>query len=218
MAVVAIVGGHGKIALKLIPLLQARGHEPVPLIRSHQHAADIETLGASWRFLDIEASSPRDFIETLRGHDVVVFAAGGGPDGNAERKRTVDLEGSMRSVQAAESLGIRRFLQVSAMGVDRTPDPSLGDVWEAYVKAKREADAIVRVSTLDWTIVRPGRLTDEPGTGLVSVGRQLESGQVPREDVAAVLAAAIDEPHTIHHQFDLIGGDVPIEEALSSLP
>ena len=99
-----------------------------------------------------------------------MFAAGGGPDGNMERKRTVDLEGSLKSIEGARQAGIDRFVQVSAINVDEPLPDGTGDVWRAYVEAKRDADAALRDSDLAWTIIRPGRLTDDPATGLVSLG------------------------------------------------
>ena len=163
MSDIAIVGGHGQVARLLVPLLTERGDMPVALIRDPDQAADL--VGATTRPLDIESASVDDFVTAFTDCDAVVFAAGGGPDGNIERKRTVDLEGSLKSIEAAERLGITRFVQLSAMGVDQDPDAEAGDVWSAYVRAKRDADQALRDSTLNWTIVRPGMLTDDPGTG-----------------------------------------------------
>lgn len=215
MSDIAIVGGHGQVARLLVPLLLDRGDRPVALVRRPEHAADLP--GATIRHLDIESSTVEDFAAVFDGCDAVVFAAGGGPDGNAERKRTVDLEGSLKSIEAAERLGIRRFVQVSAMRVDQDPDPSAGPVWAAYVRAKRDADTALRASTLDWTIVRPGRLTDEPGTGLVQVGDTVDYGEVPRADVAAVLAAALADERTVGRQFEVVSGTTPVAEALAAL-
>jgi uncharacterized protein YbjT (DUF2867 family) len=217
MAQVAIVGGHGKIARILIPLLVARGHVPIALTRNPAHADPVRSLGATWRHWDIEESDPADDVEVLRGADVVVFSAGGGPDGRADRKRTVDLGGSLRSQRAAIALGIARFVQVSAIRVDQPADPSRGPVWAAYVAAKREADEALRASDLDWTILRPGSLSDDPGTGLVHLGIDAPRTSVPRADVAAVLAAVIDDDRSVGHQWDLVSGNVPVAEAIESL-
>jgi uncharacterized protein YbjT (DUF2867 family) len=217
MAQVAVVGGHGKIARLLIPLLVARGHAPVAMTRNPNHAPAVAALGATWRLWDIEASDPTNDVGVLAGADVVVFTAGAGPDGRADRKRTVDLEGSLRSQRAAQALGIKRFVHVSATGVDRPADPARGPVWAAYVAAKREADQVLRSSDLAWTILRPGPLTDDPGTGLVQLGVDLERGTVPRADVAAVLAAIIDDKRTVGHQWDLVGGSTVVGEAIERL-
>jgi len=144
----------------------------------------------------------------------VVFAAGGGPDGNIERKRTVDLEGSLKSIEGARAAGIGRFVQVSAIGVDDPLPEDTADVWRAYVEAKRDADAALRESDLAWTILRPGRLTDAPGTGRVSLGPDVARGEVPRADVAAVVAAVLDVDSTVGKQWNLVGGDEPVEDAV----
>lgn len=216
MTTIAIVGGHGQIARHLTARLVAAGHDPVGLVRNPDHVDALESVGASGRLLDIENSGHEEFVEALRGCDAVVFAAGGGPDGNAERKRTVDLEGSTKSIAAAQALGIRRFVQISAINVDSEPDAELGEVWQAYVIAKRDADQALRASDLDWTIVRPGRLTDHPATGLVALGGDVERGDVTREDVAAVIAAVLDDDRTIGHQWNLVNGDTPIPDALTT--
>jgi uncharacterized protein YbjT (DUF2867 family) len=166
--------------------------------------------------LDIEAATPGDFSRAVEGCQAVVFAAGGGPDGNVERKRTVDLEGSTKSVEAAQSLGIRRFVQVSAIGVDDPLPEDTQPVWRAYVEAKRDADAALRASDLDWTILRPGRLTDDPATGTVELGTDVARGDVTRADVAAVLAAVVDDDRTIGRQWNLVGGSQPIDAAVTS--
>ncbi|GAA3535337.1 NAD-dependent dehydratase [Aeromicrobium flavum] len=215
MSDIAIVGGHGQVARLLVPLLTERGDLPVALVRNPDHAADLP--GAAIRLLDIEASTVDDFATALTDCDAVVFAAGGGPDGNIERKRTVDLEGSLKSIEAAERLGIRRFVQISAMGVDTDPGEDAGEGWEAYVKAKRDADEALRASSLDWTIIRPGGLTDDDATGRVTVGETTDRAQIPRADVAAVIAAVLADDSTIGKQFEVISGDTAIPEALSGL-
>lgn len=216
MSTIAIVGGHGNIARLLTPLLVSAGHDVVGLIRNPDHGSDLEDLGARWKILDIEASDVATFAQVLEGADVVVFAAGGGPDGKAERKRTVDLEGSLKSIAAARDLGISRFVQISAIGVDEVPDDSVGEVWVEYVKAKRDADVALRASGLDWTIIRPGGLTDDQPTGKVELGQHVARESVPRADVAAVLAAVIDDDSTIGHQFELISGEHSIPDAITA--
>jgi uncharacterized protein YbjT (DUF2867 family) len=143
-----------------------------------------------------------------------VFAAGGGPDGNVERKRTVDLEGSLKSIEGARQAGIQRFVQISAIGVDDPLPPDTGDVWRAYVEAKRDADAALRESGLAWTILRPGRLTDDPPTGRVALGPDVARGEVTRADVAAVVAVVLDTPDSAGRQWNLVNGDTPVEAAV----
>ena len=202
------------MARKLHPILVRAGHTPVALVRKETYRAELEALGAEVRLLDIEGQDEAAFAAGFEGCDAVVFSAGGGPDGNAARKRTVDLEGALKSMAGAKAAGIRRFVQVSAINVDNPPPPGTGEVWRAYVEAKREADAALRDSDLDWTIIRPGRLTDDPAAGVVSLGPDVPRGDVPRADVAAVLAAVLDVDDTIGHQWNLVAGSTPIAEAV----
>jgi uncharacterized protein YbjT (DUF2867 family) len=211
---IVIVGGHGKVALQLHPILVRAGHTPVALVRKERYRAELEGLGAEVRLLDLERADVSAFTAAFEGCNAVVFSAGGGPDGNAERKRTVDLEGSLKSIEAAKAVGIRRFVQVSAINVDDPLPDDSNEVWRAYVEAKRDADAALRDSGLDWTIIRPGRLTDDPGTGAIALGPHISRGDVPRADVAAVLAAVLDDAGAIGHQWNLVSGDTPIVEAV----
>ena len=215
MTRVVVVGGHGQIARLLHPMLLGAGHQPVGLVRRAEQAAALEASGVEARRLDIESATADDFAAALEGCDAVVFAAGGGPDGNIERKRTVDLEGSLKSIEGARAAGIRRFVQISAIAVDEPLPDDTQPVWRAYVEAKRDADAALRASDLDWTILRPGRLTDEPGTGRVALGEDLERGEVPRADVAEVVAAVLGEPATAGHQWNLVAGHATVQDAIA---
>lgn len=215
MSIVAIVGGNGQIARLLHPLLVARGHTPVALVRSQAQRDGLEALGATVRLLDIEQSAAGDFAAAFEGAHAVVFAAGGGADGNVERKRTVDLEGSLKSIEGAELAGISRFVQVSAINVDEPVPDDTSPVWRAYVEAKRDADAALRASGLDWTIIRPGMLTDDDGTGRVQLGEDVARAEVPRADVAAVLAEVLDSGAGIGAQWNLVSGDTPVADAVA---
>ena len=183
-------------------------------MRNEAYRTELEDVGAEVRPLDIERESAEAFATAFEGCDAVVFSAGGGPDGNAERKRTVDLEGSLKSIEAAGTVGIRRFVQVSAINVDDPVAADSSPVWTAYVEAKRDADAALRASGLDWTIIRPGRLTDDPGTGRVALGPAIPRGEVPRADVAGVLAAVLEDDAAVGHQWNLVAGDRQIAEAV----
>jgi len=221
MSRIAVVGGHGQVARHLLVALRRSEHDPVALVRREEYRAELESRGAEVRLLDIEQADAAGFGAAFEGCDAVVFAAGGGPDGNLERKRTVDLEGSLKSIEGARLAGIERFVQVSAINVDDPLPPSTepddtGEVWRAYVEAKRDADAALRASDLAWTIIRPGRLTDDPATGLVSLGPDVSGGDVTRADVAAVLAAVLDDPGSIGKQWNLVNGDTPVAEALQN--
>jgi uncharacterized protein YbjT (DUF2867 family) len=216
MTRIAIVGGHGKVARHLIADLRDAGHVPVALVRRESYREVLEGLGAEVRLLDIEEQDPDGFAAAFAGCGAVVFAAGAGYDGKAERKRTVDLEGSLKSAEGARKAGIARFVQVSASGMDEPVPDDAPATWRAYVEAKRDADAALRASDLDWTIIRPGILTDEPATGLVTLAPVVPKADVTRADVAAVLAAVLDAPRSIGQQWDLMGGDTPVAEAVAT--
>lgn len=216
MSNVAVVGGHGQVARHLHPLLVEAGRTPVALVRSDDQRAVLEELGAQVRLLDIERATGPAFADAFAGCDAVVFAAGGGPDGNIERKRTVDLEGSLKSIEGAHAAGITRFVQVSAISVDEPVGDDVSPVWKAYVEAKRDADEALRLSALDWTILRPGRLTDDPPTGLVAIGEEVRRAEVPRADVAAVVAAVLDDERTHRRQWNLVGGNIPVADAIAA--
>ena len=215
MTRVAIVGGHGKIARLLIPLLVDAGHQPVALVRNPDYSAELEALGAEVGILDIEQEGADAFAEAFTGADAVVFAAGGGPDGNIGRKRTVDLGGSLKSIKGAQAAGVTRFVQISAIAVDQPVGDDASNVWKAYVEAKRDADIALRESDLDWTIIRPGGLTDDAPTGLVTLAETVDRAQIPRADVAAVIVAVLDEPATINRQWELVSGETPIDDAIA---
>ncbi len=212
---VVIAGGHGKIALRLARRLAQAGDHAVGVVRNPAHVQDVEATGAQAAVVDLEHVSPEELALTVAGSDAVVFAAGGGPSSGAARKETVDKGAAMLLADAAQHAGVRRYLMVSSMGTDQA-DPDSDDIFQVYLRAKKAADEDLRSRDLDWTIVHPGRLTDDDGTGRVQVGR-LERGDVPREDVAAVLVAALHDDRTIGKDFDLLAGDQPIEEALASL-
>ncbi|WP_435747581.1 SDR family oxidoreductase [Nocardioides sp. SYSU DS0663] len=217
MTRIAIVGGHGQVAQHLITTLVGRGHTPVALVRKEEQRGALEEKGAEVRMLDIEAQDADAFAQAFEGCGAVVFAAGGGPDGKIERKRTVDLEGSLKSIEGARRAGVQRFLQVSAIGVDQPLPDDTAAVWRAYVEAKRDADAALRDSGLAWTIIRPGALVDDAGTGLVTIGETVERGEVTRSDVAAVLAVCLDDERTVGRQWEVVGGETPIPDAVAAL-
>ena len=211
---VAIAGAHGQIARRLATLLVERGDRVRGLIRNPDHAADIEELGATPVVCDLERAAPEEIAGAIAGADAVVFAAGAGPGSGAERKLTMDRDGAIRLLDAATAAGVERYVMVSAVGAE---DPPAGEeVFAVYLRAKAQADAALARSDRAWTIVRPGRLTDEPGTGRVRVQAEPFRGEVPREDVASLLAAVLAEPRTAGATLYVNGGDDPIEEALLS--
>jgi uncharacterized protein YbjT (DUF2867 family) len=215
---IVIAGGHGQIALRLERLLAGRGDEVVGIVRKPEQAGDLMAAGAEPVVCDLESASVEEVARILTGADAAVFAAGAGPGSGETRKDTVDRGACALLADAAEAAGVRRFVVVSAMGVDREPPPGTDRVFAAYLRAKSAADADVRARpALDWTVLRPGRLTDDPGTGTVNLADSTASGDVTRDDVAAVLAELLAEPGSIGRTLDLIGGNVPVADAVKSV-
>jgi len=210
---VVVAGGHGKIGLRLLRLLADRGDRARGLIRNPNHATELHDVGAESVLCDIEERD--DISDCVQGADAVVFAAGAGPGSGPERKRTVDYGGAVKLIDAAKKNGIDRYLMVSAIRVDRPegwPEPMV-----PYYEAKRDADEALMESGLTYTIVRPGGLTDDAGTGLVEIGFGLERGEIPRDDVAATLLFALDAVNTYGQAFDVVSGDDPVEDAIANL-
>ncbi len=214
MSTVAIAGGHGKIAMILGRLLAERGDTVRGLIRKPEQEADLRTAGIEPVLCDLEGDG--DVAAAIRGADAVVFAAGAGPGSGDARKSTMDKGGAVKLIEAAKAEGISRYLIVSSMGADKAPEDG-AEGFGAYLRAKFEADEALRASGLDYTVVRPGGLTDEEGTGLVTIAESTGRGRIPRADVAAVFVACLDEPGTIGKSFDLISGTTPIPEAVAAL-
>jgi uncharacterized protein YbjT (DUF2867 family) len=211
---VVVAGGHGQVALALERMLAERGHRARGLVRNADQAPDLERIGAEPVVFDLEQDD--DLADHVRGADAVVFAAGAGPGSGPERKRTVDLGGAVKLIDGARNAGARRYVMVSAIGaVDPAAAP---DPLRPYLEAKAEADAALARSGLAFTIVRPARLTNDPGRGRVAAGADVERGEIPREDVAAVLLAVLELGEALAGKtFNVVSGETPIEEAVGSL-
>jgi uncharacterized protein YbjT (DUF2867 family) len=213
---IVIAGGHGKIALLLERLLVERGDAAVGLIRNPDQVADVRATGAEAVVCDLESASVGEVAALLAGADAVVFAAGAGPGSGVGRKDSVDRGASVLMADAAERAGVRRFVQVSSMGAGQPPATERGEVWVAYITAKTDAEDDLRRRELDWTILRPGSLTDDPATGKVRLAvPPVPRGAIPRADVAAVIVALLDEPGSRHQTLELTGGDSPIGIAVA---
>ncbi|WP_022885892.1 SDR family oxidoreductase [Glaciibacter superstes] len=213
---VAIAGGHGKIALHLEKLLADAGHEAIALIRNPEHGADVLVAGGIPAVVDLETTDADALATDLAGVDAVVFAAGAGPGSTAERKNTVDRDGAILLADAAVRAGIRRYVLISAIATDDF-DPDSDDVFQVYLRAKSEADADVRGRDLDWTIVRPGGLTDDAPTGRVRLAESTGRGSIPRADVAAIIASALVDGYGIRAQFEAVSGEESVKDALAAL-
>ena len=207
---IAIVGAHGNISMHLHPMLKERGHHVRGIIRKPEQADDLERVGAEPVICDIEEEE--DISGAVGEVDVVIFAAGAGPGSGAERKWTVDRDGALKLIDAAKTNGINRYIMISAMGLD---EPRGDEVFQVYQRAKAEADQALKQSGLQYAIIKPGRLTNEKGTGRVALDRQLPAGEIPREAVAAVIAEVLDNPDIDNLELDLISGDSPIKDAVA---
>lgn len=209
---IVIAGAHGQIARRLARRLTARDDRVRGLIRNPDHREDLEADGSEPVLCDLEEATVADVAEAIAGADAAIFAAGAGPGSGPERKRTVDRDGAIKLVEAAEQASVRRFLIVSSVGAEDPPEGDEG--FAVYLQAKAAADAAVQESGLEWTIVRPGGLTDDPGTGRLRVDTDPHRGEVPREDVAAALEALLHDAPAPGRVVYVNGGDTPAAEAL----
>lgn len=220
---VVIAGGHGKIALRLSRLLAQRGDGVIGLIRNPDHAEEVAATGAEAVVFDLENERVDTLAEHLVAADAVVFAAGAGPGSGIPRKDTVDRAGAALLAGAAQRRGVRRYLLVSAMGFDPddpgwAPPAGTSDVFAAYLRAKAAAERDLTARDLDWTVLRPGKLTDDQAHGRVRLAPPpVPRGEISRADVAAVLAALLDEPRTTGRTLEVVGGDTPIADAVHAV-
>jgi len=214
---IVIAGGHGKIARILSRHLADRGDDVVGLIRNPDHAADLRAAGAEPVIFDLERGTADELARIVEGADAVVFAAGAGPGSGAARKDTVDRGGAVLLADAAEAAGVRRYVMVSSMGAAKGGAGIEDEVFAAYQEAKKAADEDLMSRDLDWTVIRPGGLTDEPGTGMVTMAPETGRGTIPREDVARVICAVLDDPASDGVVTEVISGDERIAVALADL-
>ncbi|MCL3859731.1 SDR family oxidoreductase [Actinotalea sp. K2] len=212
---IVIAGGHGKIALRLTEILARRGDQAVGLVRNPDHTGDVTGAGGEAAVVDLEHTTPLELAPLLQGADAVVFAAGAGPGSGIRRKDTVDRGAAVLLADAAERAGVRRLVLLSSMGVD-SAHVVTDEVFAAYLRAKAAAEEDLRGRDLDWTILRPGGLTDDPGTGRVRLEPSVEPGQVTRDDVAAVLAGLLDESATSGLVLELVQGDDLVDAAVQA--
>jgi cytosine deaminase len=212
---VVIAGGHGQIALKLEKLLSEAGHDVRGLVRNPEHAADLSAVGAEAVVADLEALDIPALGDVIGPAEAIVFAAGAGPSSGPERKWTLDYEGAAKLIAVAEQNSIDRYVIISSVGADPNAEDDGG--FGTYLRAKGQADRDLAGSGLDFTVIRPGPLTDDPGTGTITIGTDIESGEVTRDDVAATIAAVLEDPATSGLTLDLRGGGQPIDEALAQL-
>lgn len=213
MARIIVFGGHGKVALQLARDLTQRGDQVSSVFRNPDQSDDVAATGAKPVVADIERLDTKPLADLVTGHDAVVFSAGAG-GGSPERTYAVDRDAAIRVIDAAAQAGVKRFVMVSYFGAGPNHGVPQDDPFFAYAEAKAAADAHLRDSDLDWTVLGPGRLTLDPATGKIAVGQA--KGQVSRADVALVAAAALDDDSTIRRTIEFNNGDIPIAEALAN--
>ena len=211
---IAIAGAHGKIAVRLAARLTGRGDEVIGLIRNPDHAGEVQATGARAVVCDLETASPQEIAGAVQRADAVVFAAGAGPGSGAERKLTVDRDGAIKLLEATAERAVP-YVIVSSVGAENPPPASDDDVFSVYLRAKAEADAAVQASARAWTIVRPGGLTDDPGSGRVRIDTHPFRGRVARDDVAEVLDAVLHDSRANHRILYVNGGEDPVQQALA---
>jgi uncharacterized protein YbjT (DUF2867 family) len=212
---VAIAGGHGKVGLRLAWALVERGDQVRSIIRKAEQEQDVRETGAEPVVCDLEAAETGQLADAVADVDAVVFAAGAGSGSGPERKWTVDYGGAVKLIAAAHSGGVDRYVMLSSIGAD--PEREGDDAFSVYLRAKGKADTELVRSGLDYTIVRPTFMNDEPGSGTVRIAEQVGKSEVSRDDVAGVLAAVLHEPRTSRLVFEVAAGDTPIDEAVAAM-
>ncbi|MCP3030986.1 SDR family oxidoreductase [Halobacillus sp. A1] len=208
---VLVAGANGNTGRLLIKYLKQDGHEPYGMVRKEEQKSTIEKLGGT----PVLADLTKDVGHAIKGMDAVIFAAGSGSSTGPEQTEAVDRDGAINLVKHTENLGIKKFVMLSSMSADESSQAE-GN-FKTYLEMKAQADEYLRGTELDYTIVRPGALTDNEGTSKINVGEKVERGEIPRSDVAKTMIAAIQEPNAYHKTFELISGDTQIEEALKNL-
>jgi nucleoside-diphosphate-sugar epimerase len=213
--IVAIAGAHGNIAMRLTGLLVSEGHTVIGLIRNPDHASDVSRQGARPVVCDLEQVTVDEVAKAIEGADAAIFAAGAGPGSGAARKLTMDRDGALKLLDACTAADVRRFQIVSSVGAERPPAGD--DAFSVYLQAKAQADEAVQASDRDWTIVRPGRLTDDRGTERLRIQSAPFRGSVSRDDVAAVLAYLLRDPRFSRRVLYVNDGEQTIEQALEAV-
>ncbi|MFY4776668.1 SDR family oxidoreductase [Metabacillus sp. RGM 3146] len=212
---VLVAGANGQIGKQLVDKLKNSGeHTPVALVRKQEQADSYAETGVETVLANLEDSVDK-LTEAVKGNDAIVFTAGSGGSTGEDKTLLIDLDGAVKVMEAAEAAGIKRFVMVSALQANNREN--WNEKLKPYYVAKHYADRALLQSNLTYTIIRPGGLLNEPGTGKVSVGEKHDRGYIPREDVASVILAALDEEKTYNKAFDLVSGDTPIEEAVKSV-
>ena len=211
---VAIAGAHGKVARRLTRRLAERGDKVRGLIRNPDQADDVRADGGKPVLCDLEQASADEVATAVARADAIVFAAGAGPGSGAERKWSMDRDGAIKLLEGARAAGVERYVMISSIGAENPPEGD--DVFSIYLRAKAAADRALMKSDRAWTIVRPGSLTDDPGTDSVRLDVEPARGPISRDDVAGVLDAVLHEPRSVYLILYAIAGVDPIDEAVGA--
>ncbi|MDC9822377.1 SDR family oxidoreductase [Devosia sp. ZB163] len=212
---ITVIGGSGRTGRLIVEQLLSNKHAVVATIRSTRHMADLVKLGAEVQLVDLDKSEFDVIVNAMKGSDAVIFAAGSAAGETSE----LDRKGTLRTVRAAEKAGVPRYVSISSIGASTgLSTRSMDEEMKDYYRQKRAAAKHITGSSLKWTIIEPGQLTDEPGTGKVTMTEEaLDIGPIPRADVAAVTVAVVEEPRTAGHVYQVIGGQTAIDTALEAL-
>ncbi|AKT50478.1 NAD(P)-dependent oxidoreductase [Arsenicicoccus sp. oral taxon 190] len=216
MSRIVVLGGHGKVALLLAPLLVQAGHEVTSVVRNLDHEREVAATGATPVVADLEQLDVPGIMEIITGHDAVVWSAGAG-GGNPSRTYAVDRDAAIRSMQAAMEAGVPRYVMVSYLGAGKDHGVAQDDPFHAYAEAKAAADDHLRGTDLEWTILGPTTLTLGPATGRIEVGDHPASGEVSRADVAQAVVDTLADRGTIHRRIGFASGETPIAQALQAV-
>lgn len=212
---VAVVGANGQIGKHVIGLLQeSSDHSPRAIVRKEEQAKSFEQNGVPSSLVDLEGTVDQ-IAKGLKGADAVVFTAGSGGGTGSDKTLLIDLDGAVKTMEAAKQAGIDRFVIVSALQAHNREN--WNESLKPYYVAKHFADRALEQSGLTYTIVRPGGLLNEPGTGKVSAGENLSRNSIPREDVARTIVASLSEEHTFNRDFDLVSGTDEIHLAVQNV-
>ena len=214
---VLVAGAYGKTARRLVRMLVQKGHEVRGLVRKEEQMPGVEADGAQPVLVDLEAEEVDEAVgRAVEGCDAIIFAAGAGPGRGAARKETMDFGGAVKLVEAAEKHGVRRYLMLSSMGAGNPGGGS--EAMQPYLFAKARADERLQESDLDYTIIRPGGLTNEEGKGRIEAAEVLgRRGGISRDDVARTFAEALEMRTTYRKTFEILAGDTQIREALERI-
>ncbi|WP_099353664.1 SDR family oxidoreductase [Fredinandcohnia onubensis] len=212
---VCVVGANGQIGKQVVELLkESSEHTPIAMVRKQEQVAHFENLGVETVLANI-ADNVDKIAEAITGLDAIVFTAGSGGHTGPDQTLLIDLDGAVKTVEAAEKTGVKRFVMVSALGANQRE--KWNEAIRPYYVAKHYADRILEQSDLTYTIVRPGGLLNEEGTGKVAIGENLTRNTIPRADVAKVIVASLSEENTYYQSFDLVSGEIPIVDALKNV-